>query len=101
MKAKAGGRSRKSSGGFPLSSNEDFDFIFSNAPYPIGLRSTYPPELKRKVAAAVAAFRGHLRSLDHAYRTYTDEADFLPTKESRLDIQISSAIMVKLTHSEN
>jgi hypothetical protein len=76
---------------FPIFSYEDYDFQFKKAPWPIGLKSTYPEELVRRVAAAFISLQMD-NSLDYTYRRYLKDAHYKMDDGSRLDLRIARAI---------
>jgi hypothetical protein len=82
---------------FPLFSHENFDFIFGGTEWPIGLRSTCPSELKRRIAAASASFFAGNRSMDHTYKRYLAHLNYDEGDGSRLDVRIESEIERKLS----
>jgi hypothetical protein len=77
---------------FPIFSREDFDFCLDHSPYPIGLKSTYPEELVRRVAAALVSFRAGNSGIDYTYKRYLKEHKYELDDGSRLDLRISREI---------
>ena len=78
----------------PLFLFEEFDLTFPHAHWRIGLNSTYPGELKRRIAAAVISFQLGLRSVDYTLKKYIED-DYETGNPSRLDLRISSALTQK------
>jgi hypothetical protein len=70
----------------------DYDFVFQNPLWPVGLRSTFPEELKRRIAAAMLSCQFGYSGVDYAYKTYTKHARYDAGDPSRLDWQIDGAI---------
>ena len=82
---------------FPIFSHEDYDFEFKAFGWPIGLKSTYPIELVRRVAAARVSYHASLRSIDYAYKQYVKDTEYDDLDDgSRLDLRISAAIKYRL-----
>lgn len=69
---------------FPLFRYEDYDVRFQYEPWPIGLKSTYPEELIRRVATAVASLQMRNR-MDYTYKRYAGEHSYKVDDGSRLD----------------
>ena len=77
---------------FPIFSYEDFDFQFKGAPYPIGLKSTYPEELIRRVAAAFISFQMGNAAIDYTYKRYLKDHRYETNDGSRLDLRVTRTI---------
>jgi hypothetical protein len=77
---------------FPVFAMNDYDFVFQNPLWPVGLRSTFPEELKRRIAAAMLSCQFGYSGVDYAYKTYTKHARYDAGDPSRLDWQIDGAI---------
>lgn len=80
----------------PLFLYEDFDFTFPNAPWLIGLKNTYPAELKRRIATAFVSLQLGLKSLDHTYKRYLSEVDYPEPEHERLDFRIADELKVHM-----
>jgi hypothetical protein len=76
---------------FPLCALEDFDFVLPE-PWPIGLRKTYPLELKKRVIAASTSLFMRLKSADRVRKEYGDSANYETDSEDRLDLRIDRAV---------
>jgi hypothetical protein len=74
---------------FPIFSYEEYDFSFEHLAWPLGLKSTYPAELIRRVAAAAISYQMGNRSIDYIYKRYLKEHQYGMGDESRLDLQSS------------
>lgn len=81
---------------FPLFQAEEYDFYFENMPWPIGLKSTHPVELKKRVAVAGMSFALGVRSMDSIYRKYSQFFDYEEPDEDRIDLRIQSFIRSKM-----
>jgi hypothetical protein len=77
---------------FPVFAMNDYDFVFQHPAWPIGLQSTFPEELKRRIAAAMLSCQFGYSGVDYAYRTYTKHERYDPGDPSRLDWQMDGAI---------
>jgi len=77
---------------FPLFSLEDYDFEFRGFHFPIGLKSTYPEELIRRVAAASISFQMGNSGVDYTYKRYLKDQHYELGDGSRLDLRITGAI---------
>src|SRR6185295_18979999 len=77
---------------FPIFSYEDYDFEFTKRGYPIGLKSTYPEELVRRVSAARVSYLMRLSSVDYTRKRYVDDAKYEMDDGSRLDLRVSAAL---------
>lgn len=59
---------------FKIRSGADLDFIIGEAyNFPVGLRSDYPAELKKRISAALTSYFLQLKSVDYTRRNYIDE----------------------------
>jgi hypothetical protein len=73
---------------FPLFPAQHFDFAFSNAPWPIGMHSTAPASLKKKVAAASGSHFLRVKSIDRVLKEYLSEVEYEETDPDRIDFRI-------------
>jgi hypothetical protein len=73
---------------FPLFQGEAYDFCFHNSPWKIGLQSTYPNHLKKKIAAVLVSEQLQLKSVDHAMRQYVSTMEYPEGDPSRLDWRV-------------
>jgi hypothetical protein len=73
---------------FPLFSYEEFDFAFETG-WPIGLKSTYPEELIRRIAAARVSFQLGNSGIDYTYKRYLKDKTYPVDDGSRLDLRVS------------
>ena len=77
---------------FPLFQGGEYDFYLVDCPWQIGLQSTHPDGLKRKVAAAaISEFMG-LRSVDNVLKKYLTNVNYREEDGSRLDLRIRSFV---------
>jgi hypothetical protein len=81
---------------FPIFSYEDYDFQFWNAPWPIGLKSTYPEELVRRIAAAFISLQMGNSGVDYTYKRYLKDAHYEMNDGSRLDLKITRTIAQRM-----
>ena len=79
---------------FPIFSYEDYDFGL-NVAWPIGLKSTYPEELIRRIGAAVISLHMGNTAVDYTYRRYLKGRRYEMNDGSRLDLCISREIKNK------
>ncbi len=77
---------------FPIFSYEDYDFGFNAPPYPIGLKSTYPEELVRRVGAALISFQMRNSGIDYTYKRYLKDHRYEMNDGSRLDLRITKTV---------
>jgi hypothetical protein len=86
---------------FPLFPAQHFDFAFSNAPWPIGMHSTAPASLKKKVAAASISRFLRVKSIDRVLKEYFSEIAYKETDPDRIDFRILRIINQSFsTHRE-
>ena len=84
------------SSALPIFSYEDFDFGFKNSAWPIGLKSTYPEELVRRVAAAMISYHAGNSGIDYTYKRFLKNKSYKIDDGSRLDLRISKTISHRL-----
>jgi hypothetical protein len=77
---------------FPIFSYEDYDFGFQFPLWPIGLKSTYPEELVRRIAAAVISYSQGNSAIDYTYKTYLKDKSYEMNDGSRIDLRIAGSI---------
>lgn len=77
---------------FPLFQGGEYDFYLNDCPWQIGLQSTHPDGLKRKVAAAVISEFMGLRSVDNVLKKYLANVTYREGDGSRLDLRIRSFV---------
>jgi hypothetical protein len=77
---------------FPLYQSEEYDLSFPNLPFPIGIKSTMPDDLIRRISAAAISFLAGNRGIDYTYKRYTQNNSYRTNDGSRIDIRISRAI---------
>lgn len=80
---------------FPIFSYEDYDFTFKRGAWPIGLKSTFPEELIRRIGAAMISLQMGNRAIDYTYKTYLKDRSYQMNDGSRLDLRISREIKNK------
>jgi len=80
---------------FPIFSYEDYDFTFHKSAWPIGLKSTYPEELVRRVGAAMISLQMGNSAIDYTYKKYLKNRTYEMGDGSRLDLRISREIKKK------
>lgn len=73
---------------FPLFQAGEYDFYYKNAPWKIGLESTCPAELKRKIAGAFISETLQLKSVDNVLKKYLANIDYVEADDDRLDLRI-------------
>ena len=77
---------------FPIYQTEDFDLSFPNLLVPLGLKSTTPKELIKRIIAAAISYHAQYRSIDYAFKKYVQWREYDTNDGSRLDVRISRAI---------
>lgn len=82
---------------FPLFQGGEYDFYLPHSPWQIGLQSTHPDGLKRKIAAAVVSQFLGLRSVDHVLKKYLAHVTYPEEEGSRLDLRIRSFVSCKMS----
>jgi hypothetical protein len=80
---------------FPIFSYEDYDFTFHKSAWPIGLKSTYPEELVRRVGAAMISLQMGNSAIDYTYKKYLKDHTYEMDDGSRLDLRLSREIKKK------
>ncbi len=88
----AEGYGRPTRSEFPIFSYEEYDFEFERMSFPVGLKSTYPEEFIRRIAAARVSYHAGNRSIDYTYKQYLKDKSYPVNDGSRLDLRISRAI---------
>lgn len=81
---------------FPLFQGGEYDFCLPNSHWQIGLKSTHPNSLKRKIVAAVISEAQGLRSVDYVLKTYLSDVNYSEQDRSRLDLRIHSFVSRKM-----
>lgn len=71
---------------FPLFQGGEYDFYFKRAPWPLGLHSTLPSSLKKKIAAALISEALGLKSVDNVSKNYLKNISYPEVDENRLDL---------------
>ena len=82
---------------FPLFPAGEFDFFYKNAPWGIGLESTCPAELKRKIAGAFISEILELKSVDNVIKKYLADREYEEADYDRLDLRIRRFISSSMT----
>lgn len=60
---------------FKIRSGADLDFIIGEAyNFPVGLRSDYPSELKKRISAALTSYFLQLKSVNYTRENYIDNS---------------------------
>jgi hypothetical protein len=77
---------------FPLFPAQQYDFFFDEPLWPIGLQSTAPNELKRRVAAARASVFLGLKSVDGTLKRYLKDRKYPEGDDQRLDLRVTREI---------
>lgn len=88
-------RSKAISENFPLFLREDFDLTFPNAHWPVGLHSTFPNELKRRIAAAIISYQMQNKGIDYTYKRYLSDHEYPRSSYKRLDLSITRLIKIQ------
>lgn len=65
-------------------------------PWTIGLKSTHPVELKKRVAVAGISVALGMRSMDRIYKKYSEYFEYKESNENRIDLQIQGFVCEKL-----
>jgi hypothetical protein len=86
---------------FPLFQGGEYDFYLPNSPWQIGLQSTHPDGLKRKIVAAVISEQLGLRSMDNVLKKYLADVNYPEENRSRLDLRIRSFVSRKMSDFES
>ncbi len=86
---------------FPLFQEGEYDFCFKKSAWQIGLHSTYPDSLKRKIAAAVISEQLGLRSVDYVLKNYLAGVTYTQEDGTRLDLRIRSFVSRKMLDLES
>jgi len=81
---------------FPLFLAGEYDFCFTRSPWDIGLHSTCPNSLKKKIAAAVISESLALKSVDNVARNHLKDLVYPDPDKNRLDIRIRGFITEKM-----
>ncbi|MGP0010992.1 MAG: hypothetical protein ACLPIG_20215 [Methylocella sp.] len=82
---------------FPLFQGGEYDFYLAKSPWKIGLQSTHPDSLKRKIAAAVASEFAGIRSVDYTLKRYLRDVTYPQEDGSRLDLRIRAFVSHKMS----
>jgi hypothetical protein len=82
---------------FPLFKGGEYDFYLPHSPRQMGLQSTHPDGLKRKIAAAVASQFLGLRSVDYVLKKYLAHVTYPEEDRSGLDLRIRSFVSCKMS----
>jgi hypothetical protein len=77
---------------FPIYPSDNYDLNFPAMAHPIGMMSTAPSDLVRRVVAAAISHQLGNKSIDYTYKRYLDDAEYDTNDGSRLDTRISAAI---------
>jgi hypothetical protein len=77
---------------FPIYPSEDFDMCFPGMMFPIGVKSTTPVELIRRIVAAVTSYQLRNESIDYTYKRYLNGRSYATNDGTRLDIRISNEV---------
>lgn len=77
---------------FPMYPSDDYDMCFPDMHHPIGINSTAPPELIKRIVAAAISYQLQNKGIDYTYKTYLRDAQYDTNDGSRVDIRISRAI---------
>jgi hypothetical protein len=86
---------------FPLFQGGEYDFYLAKSPWKIGLQSTHPDSLKRKIAAAVVSEFMGLRSVDNVLKKYLHDVSYPQEDGSRLDLRIGAFVSRKMFDFES
>ena len=81
---------------FPLFQGGEYDFYLPHSSWQIGLQSTHPDGLKRKIIAAVISEQLGIRSVDYVLKNYLADATYPREDGSRLDLRIRSFVSRKM-----
>jgi hypothetical protein len=81
---------------FPLFQGGEYDFYLPNSPWQVGLKSTHPNSLKRKIVAAVISEAQGLRSVDYVLKTFLSDVTYPEQDGCRLDLRIHSFVLRKM-----
>lgn len=85
---------------FPIYLVDDFDFTFPGIGWSIGLRSTYPNILKKRIAsAAISLIMGI--SPDRVEKKYLHDVEYKESSPNRLDLIIDSFIKQQIEVLDN
>jgi len=76
---------------FPIFLHENYDTTFPQLPFSIGLKSTYPEELFKRIAAAAISYQAGLSSIDYTYKRYIGDKSYTRT-EYRTDFDVEKII---------
>lgn len=82
---------------FPLFQHGEYDFYFPNAHWQIGLKSSYPESLKKKVAAVLISEFVGLKSIDNIMKTYMRDVSYPVAAESRLDLRVREFVSKRIS----
>jgi hypothetical protein len=77
---------------FPIYPSKDYDMDFPNMQNSIGIMSTAPHELIKRVVAAAISYQARNSSIDYTYKRYLRDKRYNTNDGSRLDLRISRAI---------
>jgi hypothetical protein len=76
---------------FPLYLFEDYDKTFPMSPWHVGLKSSFPEEVFRRVSAALISVQLGVASMDNIYKKYTKSQSYAAL--ARLDISAQEFIV--------
>jgi hypothetical protein len=86
---------------FPVFLGHDYDLSFPNLAWPIGLKSTFPEELVRRVLAAAISLQAGNSGIDYTYKRYLKGQRHPVCDGARLDWRIEQEIIKKFGHFDD
>lgn len=80
---------------FPIFPSEDYDVDQEGSVFKVGTKSTYPPDLRKRLVAAELSYQFGLKKIDYTYSKILEDAEFAEGAADRLDHRISRCILVQ------
>ncbi|VTZ25808.1 conserved hypothetical protein [Methylocella tundrae] len=82
---------------FPLFQGGEYDFCFPKAFWKIGMQSSIPNSLKKKIAASIISEQFGLKSVDNVSRKYLKGVNYPESDNERLDRRVRSFVAKKMS----
>jgi hypothetical protein len=77
---------------FPIFTSHDYDFLMPHMPWAIGIKSTFPEELVKRIVAAALSMQLGYRGVDRAYKMYLEDHSYEMNDGNRLDTRVAKII---------
>ncbi len=82
--------------GFPLFIGGEYDFSFPKAFWKVGVLSSCPSSLKKKIAASLLSEQLGLKSVDNVVRTYLKDVHYSEGDDGRLDLRVREFVTQRM-----